>query len=350
MNKKSIITTLLAVVTMSVQTAWADVEIDKTNFPDDKFRNWMLHQEYGNDGILTDMEIANVTYISVSNKGIQSMKGIEYFTALITLWCDKNKLTTLDVSQNTALTWLECSDNQLTIVDVSKNTMLYSLHCANNQLTTLDVTQNTVLAQLDCSNNQLMKLDLSKNTEMINLTCDRNQLTTLDVSKNTALTWLECSDNQLTVVDVSKNTELEYLYCGSNQLTTLDMSKNKKLVQLMCYRNQIKGARMDALVKSLPYNMITSFLYVIYNENEQNVMTTIQVVAAKDKGWTPIYFDGYSWQEYIGSDPASIKSIDNGDSMDNETDAWFALDGRRLSSKPSQPSVYVNKGRKIVIK
>jgi hypothetical protein len=350
MNKKTIIAVLLAVMTMSVQTASADVEINKTNFPDDIFRNWILHQEYGTDGILTDIEIANVTYISVSNKGIQSMKGIEFFTALTTLWCEKNKLTSLDVSQNTALTWLVCSDNQLTVVDVSKNTMLYSLHCANNQLATLDVTQNTVLSQLDCSNNQLMKLDLSKNTEMINLTCDRNQLTTLDVSNNTALTYLDCSDNQMTTLDMSMNTELEYLYCDSNQLTTLDMSKNKKLAQLMCYRNRINGARMDVLVESLPYNVITSFLYVIYNENDQNVITTVQVVAAKDKGWTPLYFDGYSWQEYTGSDPASIKSIDNGDSTDNETDAWFSLDGRRLSGKPSQHNVYVNNGRKIVIK
>ena len=49
------------------------------------------------------------------------------------LYCDGNKLTTLDVSKNTALTSLSCSGNQLTSLDVSKNTALTGLDCYNNQ-------------------------------------------------------------------------------------------------------------------------------------------------------------------------------------------------------------------------
>lgn len=341
---------LVTLITMTMQTAWAEVEINKTNFPDEKFRSWLLHQEYGTDGMLTDTEIAEITYISVSNKGIQSLKGIEFFTALTSMWCDKNNLTTLDISKNTALTWLVCSDNQLTILELSNNTMLYSIFCSNNQLATLNVTQNPSLTQLDCSGNQLTFLDVSQNTTLTNLNCDHNLLTMLDVSHNTSLTWLVCSDNQLTNLDMSKNTELEYLYCDNNLLTMLDMSKNTKLTQLHCYRNQIRGTKMDAMVESLPYNMTISHLYVIHKDNEQNVMTTMQVAVAKDRGWTPIYYDGNSWQEYAGSDPSCIKVIDNEKLMENEEDAWFKLDGYRLSDRPSQRSVYVNKGRKIIIK
>ena len=31
-------------------------------------------------------------------------------------------------------------------------------------------------------------------------------------------------------------------------------------------------------------------------------------------------------------------------------EAWYSLDGRRLEGKPSQRGIYVNNGRKIVIK
>ena len=234
--------------------------INETNFPDEEFRNWVLAQDYGKDGYLTDDEIAAVKTINVYNRNIASLKGIEFFTALIILNCYNNQLTTLDVSKNTELTYLYCEYNNLTTLDVSKNTALEYLHCYNNQLTTLDVSKNTALKELYCYNNQLTTLDVSKNTALIKLYCYNNQLTTLDVSENTALTNLDCginklttldvskytaltnlacSNNQLTTLDVSKNTALIYLYCSGNQLTTLDVSKNTALRRLDCYYNNL---------------------------------------------------------------------------------------------------------------
>ncbi|MBR5918801.1 MAG: leucine-rich repeat domain-containing protein, partial [Prevotella sp.] len=58
------------------------IAIDATNFPDEKFRNWVLAQEYGKDGYLTDAEIAAVTEINIYGKSVKNLKGIEYFTAL----------------------------------------------------------------------------------------------------------------------------------------------------------------------------------------------------------------------------------------------------------------------------
>ena len=31
-------------------------------------------------------------------------------------------------------------------------------------------------------------------------------------------------------------------------------------------------------------------------------------------------------------------------------DAWYSLDGRRLTGKPSRAGVYINNGNKVVIK
>ena len=217
------------------------VEINVENFPDEAFREWLLGQEYGADGVLTDEEIAGITELDLSGHWISSLKGIENFTALEKLSCGFNYLESLDVSGCTELRELDCQFQ----------------YCG------------------------LKKLDVSKNTLLVELCCSTNQLTKLDVSKNTALTRLLCSDNQLTSLDVSQNTALNELYC---------------------YKNQIKEAGMDTLVESLP-SVNKGDMYVINNSNEQNEMTKSQVAAAKAKGWTPRKMDPNNgwWSEYEGS-------------------------------------------------
>ena len=159
------------------------VGIDKTNFPDDNFWNYLLEQDYGKDGVLTEAEIRNITVMDVSEKEIKSLKGIEYFTALRTLNCSDNELTELDISGNTALDTLDCSYNELTALDVSKNTALRSLDCGFNELTALDISKNTALTYLRCIGNSLTSLDLSKNTALTYLQCYGDDLTALDISK-----------------------------------------------------------------------------------------------------------------------------------------------------------------------
>ena len=363
------------------------------------------------DGYLSDEEIAAVTKLDVSEKNIASLKGIEFFTALQNLYCYNNQLTSLDVSKNTALKVLYCFDNQLasldvskntaltklycdgneltsldvskntalkdlwcygnqlTSLDVSKNTKLESLSCGNNQLTSLDVSKNSALIDLDCNGNQLTSLDVSKNTALQYLRCYNNQLTSLDVSKNTALVQLWCSNNQLTALDVSKNTALteldlsfnqlksldvskstalEELYCYGNQLTSLDVSKNTALIFLACFNNQIKEDQMLKLVNSLP-TVTNGQFYVINtkNSNEQNVCTKPQVKIATDKGWKVYDYNGGSVQEYAGSEPSAIGSIEV---SAEEKGLWYSLDGKRLSGEPTKKGIYVRNGRKVVVK
>jgi len=260
------------------------ISINSTNFPDDNFRNYLLEQDYGKDGVLTGLEIKNITYISVSDENISSLNGIEYFTALISLSCYHNQLTALDVSKNTVLTYLSCYNNQLTVLDVSKNTALKELWCSNNQLTALDVSNNTALT---C------------------LRCDFNQLTVLDVSKNTALEWLDCYFNDLTTLNLSKNTALTRLRCSLNFLTALDVSKNTELTNFECYGNNLKENSMDALIKSLPNN-ISGEEHYFRGFSDKKFYTKTQVAAIKDKGWIPQYINGTEWVEYEGSEDTSI--------------------------------------------
>ena len=215
------------------------VNIDAINFPDANFRNWLLRQSYGEDGVLTEAEIKETTVINVNSENISSLKGIEIFTKLAWLYCYDNQLTTLDVSDNAELRCLWCYDNPLTTLDVSKNIKLTELRCSNISLTTLNVSNNAALSRLYCSNNQLTTLDVSNNIALTELYCYKNQLTALDVSNNTALRELDCDNNQLTTLNVSKNIALTDLHCENNQLTTLDVARNTALIILWCSNNQL---------------------------------------------------------------------------------------------------------------
>jgi hypothetical protein len=90
---------LTLMMSISTFTSRAQVAINETNFPDENFRNYLLAQSYGADGVLTGYEIKNIIDIDVSEKSISSLKGIEYFTALWFLECKKNQLTALDVTK-----------------------------------------------------------------------------------------------------------------------------------------------------------------------------------------------------------------------------------------------------------
>ena len=206
-----------------------NLKISEINFPDENFRTNVKQFDENNDDVLTDAEIAEVTDINMSSSDIKTLEGIDFFTALQSLECSYNQLTSLDLSKNTALKYLYCSNNQLTSLDVSGCTKLTTLNCLQNQLTSLDVSQNTNLMGLYCQSNQLTSLDVSGCTALEYLYCQSNQLTSLDVTKNTALTELDCGSNQLTSLDVSKNTVLETLDCSSNQLTSLDLSHNPEM-------------------------------------------------------------------------------------------------------------------------
>lgn len=313
---RKLITSLAVLATVAVP-AKADVMVDATTFPDERFRNWILSQSWGCDGVLTDQEIANVDEINVSYTAVRNLKGVEYFSSLRTLDCGAcgylttldvsrntaleyldcrcTKLTTLDVSQNTALKFLNCGEalvEKLSVLDVTNNTALETLYCYCNHLTELDLSQNTALKRLDCDNNQLTSLDISQNKALQELDCYENQLTSLDVTQNTALQILYCYNNELTSLDVSQNnTALIWLDCHNNELTTLDVSRATELYHLSCYNNQLTSLTLSSstVLKELYcYNNQLTTLDVSQNKRLQylrcynNQLTSLDVSEVSD--------------------------------------------------------------------
>ena len=225
------------------------VSISAENFPDEAFRNYVSANFDDGDGILSDTEISAVTAINVNGKGIKSLKGIEYFTALTKLDCYENQITSLDLSSCTRLAYLDCCQNKLTNLEIKQCTGLTYLECDENDITSLDLSGLSALAELNCCNCLIESLDISGCVGLKDLNCGYNYIETLDLSDCTTLESIGCGDNELTDLDVRGCTRLKELYCYDNQLTALDLSNNFLLETLECNGNKLTSLDVSSCQK-----------------------------------------------------------------------------------------------------
>ena len=215
--------------------------INKNNFPDDSFRNYIKTYKAGGRDVLTVEEQRKVETIEVEGKNISSLRGIEAFPNLTELKCGNNSIQKLDLRQNPKLKTLKCNKNQLTQLDLSKNPDIDYLNCSENQLEQLDVSHLKDLVNLDCSHNDLEQLDVRNSKFLETLYCSSNRLTELDadVTHKSRLVSVECQNNQLTSLILGQNKLLKKLNCANNQLTQLNLNNMNSLKELKCQNNQL---------------------------------------------------------------------------------------------------------------
>ena len=241
--------------------------INKNNFPDDSFRNYIKTYKAGGRDVLTVEERSKVKIININKKDISDLKGIEAFPnlteldcgnnsiqkldlrqnpMLITLKCNKNQLTQLDLSKNPDIDYLNCSENQLEQLDVSHLKLEY-LYCSHNDLEQLDVKNSKWLRELDCSKNELTKLDVdvTHKPNLVRVECQNNQLTSLILGQNKLLKKLNCAHNQLTQLNLNNMSALKELNCANNQLTVLDVSDSPELTTLWLKNNHLTSLNLD---------------------------------------------------------------------------------------------------------
>lgn len=214
-----------------------NVEIDRTliYFEDSKFKEYLLTNfDLNGDGsINVSNESFAIKDIDCSNKGINSIDEIKWFSNLSTLTCNDNNLTTLNV-KCTGLNKLICNNNQLISLDVSWCKNLDYLNCSFNQLTVLNIENNSNLTTLYIANNQIKSIDLSKCENLMSLWCSDNQIKSLDISNCQRLEILHCYSNQLTTLDVSNCPKLKELNCSGNlNLSTIYLKDGQEIDKLL---------------------------------------------------------------------------------------------------------------------
>ncbi len=299
-----------------------------------------------------------ITYLDCEDCAITSLTAVKNMGNIATLLARNNKLTSLEVtnksklktlrvSGNTTLTDLQCNNNDLTTLNVTGCTALKELRCYENaNLASIsglaDCRAITILRCSNCAltdlpglntmtnlqvlyayDNKLTSITLTYKASLTGVTLQNNpQLTTADIYNNSrlssinirdcaALTTLKCYSNALNTLIVEDNPALTALYCYDNQLSTLSLQGCTALNALHCYQNKISGSGMTTLVNSLPTRAALSrgHLYVMYNTDENNLITPAQITTAQNKHWGVWQYYGFAWGEMTATERGDV----NGD-------------------------------------
>lgn len=110
------------------------------------------------------------------------------------------------------------------------------------------------------------------------------------------------------------------------------------------------AAAMTAIADDYPY-----LTFETSDGNKQSVSTTaLTLEISGDKllvnnGTQSFTLTDLQKMYFSANDATAIESIDNGQRTMDEG-VWYTIDGRMLSGKPTTKGIYVNNGRKVIIK
>ncbi|CAL2076882.1 conserved protein of unknown function precursor containing a type A C-terminal secretion signal [Tenacibaculum sp. 190524A02b] len=251
------------------------------NIPDANFKNALLNHspkiDINNDGNIQCVE-ANIFTgdLNIRVKNISDLTGIEAFKNITKFNCERNSLSSIDLSSNTALEDIDCSQQQgsLTSLKLPQTGTLKKLNCFNNDISTLDLSGNLNLEDLNCAVNKITSLNTVGLTKLTKVGASYNQIATLDLTTNIGLKELDLNNNKVTALNLSSNIALEKLLCNSNTISSLDVSNNNKLAILNCQNSQLTSI-------NLANGTNAQFTYMNVRTNPN--LSCIQI----DAGFTP---------------------------------------------------------------
>lgn len=247
------------------------------------------------DGQIQTAEAVQVSQLNVSFLSITSLVGIQSFTNLVTLNCNDNSLTSLNVSGLSNLQTLNCYNNfslsslnitgltslkflssyegLLTSLDLSGSPLLEEVHCSQNQLTSLNVNGLNQLKILYLDTNLVTSLNVSSLSSIQDLSLVYNRLTSLNVSGLTTLTDLDCTNNLLTSLTLTGCVNLKNINCGGNQLTSVALSDLASLERFSCTNNQFTSLNFNGLVNFKEFYCYSNPLVSLFIKNGRNETT-----------------------------------------------------------------------------
>ncbi|MBR6807052.1 MAG: S8 family serine peptidase [Clostridia bacterium] len=258
-------------------------------FPDYRFRDRVLSELNGNhvtrtaDSVITtedynkmaakselDVSVDRETEFDVPREKIRDLTGIEYFTGLTELYCQYNRIKSLDVSKLKNLETLDCSQNFISSLNLSGLTKLKTLNCSSNLLTSGNFSAYTSLTYLNCSYNNLSSIIVYTLTNLKELYCSYNNLSSLSISSLRNLTHLDCSHNNISSLGTANLSSLKHLYCSFNNLTTLQTGSS--LIYLDCGNNQLTKLFINSSTQLSSLYAKANRLRVINGSNLTNLL------------------------------------------------------------------------------
>ncbi|MEM6979773.1 MAG: leucine-rich repeat domain-containing protein [Planctomycetota bacterium] len=226
------------VVTASPTMAQTDQEtasqkVDQPNsiFPDKALekaiRAEVFEKRFNDDPITVD-DVAKISRVVASGKGIKSLEGLQHCGSLMLIDLSNNRITDLrPLAKLTRLQSVTLSGNLISnIQPLAKLTAMQLLDLSGNQLTSLNAIEGMHnLRTLYAADNELTEIEPVAGLEKIwSLDVAGNRLTDLKPLSN--LTWLttvEVSDNKIESLSPLKGLrDLDLLILSGNPLSSID--------------------------------------------------------------------------------------------------------------------------------
>ncbi|MCH2034455.1 MAG: T9SS type A sorting domain-containing protein [Tenacibaculum sp.] len=164
----------------------------QTFVPDDAFEQFLISKGWDDvldDYVLTD-NIKDVTFLSMNNKGIQDLTGIEDFTSLNEIRVIGNPLQTFDLTSNVELQYLSAGSASLTSINIAGLNKIIRIIIEGSSLTTIDLSTISDLELLTIKDNtELVSINVNGLLKLNFMSISNNdKLETVDTSTNTGLT------------------------------------------------------------------------------------------------------------------------------------------------------------------
>ncbi len=207
------------------------------------------------DNQITSLDVAHLASLerlSVSNCSDLETLTLGEHSKLLFLDIYGTKVQNLDLAKYPLLEELSCAYAKLTSLDLSHSKQLRRLSCSKNPFRGLDVSHCPLLEELSCGDLEIAAIDLSNNPKLTSLQMGHNNLSQIDLSAQKELKRLYLFNNNIAKLDLSAQTHLEELLCNNNLLTEITLATGAPLSKVEIYDNQIKEPQMAQIVVKLP--------------------------------------------------------------------------------------------------
>jgi Leucine-rich repeat (LRR) protein len=203
----------------------------------------------------TCSNVLNEDSLDISFSSISNATALKYFTQLKWLNCFFNQISSLptmslvleklilDGNEFTqisnfpsSLVSLSCNNNAISTINIQNLTQLTTLSLNNNFISNID-NIGLGVSKLYCNNNAILQLNLNTNGIEI-LELKENNLDTI-ISLPQSLKWLDVSNNSLTAL-TQLNENLEKLFAPNNDITFVQ-SLPSTLNQIVLSGNQLNS-------------------------------------------------------------------------------------------------------------
>ena len=189
--------------------------------------------------------VDEVTELSCSRNGIDSIAGIEQFDNLKKLSLSYTALKEINLSGNPKLEDVHISKNPyLKSVDVSQNLELTMLYVIYNAVEEVNLSNLPKLNMVNLSGNLISQLKLD-GTDAEFLFVEDNLIKDIDLSNTRSIRDLRLQGNPLNSIDLSNLHDLKTLFVNDTGIASLDISFNRELGLVVAFNNNIEHIRFD---------------------------------------------------------------------------------------------------------